>query len=605
MCGIAGYVGPRNEVDARRLLDALSARGPDGEGQHRAVGPGGHVLLVHRRLAILDPTPMSAQPYVLEDGHALVFNGEIFNFRQLRAELSSEDGVVFRSQGDTEVVLHGLRLHGPAFLERLRGPFAIALWNPRGELLLARDRLGINPLYVAEVPGGGVAFSSTVTALHRAGLTRGGINVRGVCGHLFYGSVPEPLTLLEGVSELPPGTWKRVLPDGRTQQARWWRVAPEDPTPPTEEDAAERVRAALADAVQAELVSDVPLALLLSSGLDSTAVASLVARASGGAAVEAFTVGFDEDERAVDESVLAAQTAAHLGLKHRRVHVDVRDGVASLQAALAAQDLPSMDGINTFLVSRAIARAGYKVALSGLGGDELFLGYANRANFHRLARLPRVSLPGSAVVRQVMGRLGLPPRVERALHAAARPQGMRGAYAAVRTVMGPATLAGLLHPDVLAQVTEEDLDPVSYLADETLPVDVDGALSRLELGHYLRSTLLKDSNQLSLANGLELRVPMMDWQLVDAVMRVPGRLRAAGVGKKPLLTRAMRDWMPPGVEQRPKVGFVLPLQGWLRQSGMLETRGRGPRLLRDDPQSGLAFPVSLAVASLQAWALRL
>lgn len=601
MCGIAGYLGPRAELNVRVLLDALSARGPDGEGQFHAVVPQGQLWMVHRRLAIMDPTPASAQPY-LHDGHALVFNGEIFNYRALREALAERHGVQFRSQGDTEVVLHGLRVHGAAFLELLQGPFALAWWNGRDQLLLARDRLGVNPLYVAQVPGGGVAFSSTVDALYRAGLTSGRVNLRAVCGHLFYGSVPEPLTLVDGVQELAPGHWLRVDGRGTQRSVCWWRLPPEDPRPPSSAEAAERVRAALQGAIQAELVSDVPVALLLSSGLDSTAVASLVSRASGGANVEAFTVAFEEDDRAVDESALASETAAGLGLRHRTVRVDVSDGPATLRAALAAQDLPSMDGINTFLVSRAMAQAGYKVALSGLGGDELFLGYANRTNFHRLAHLPHLSAPFDAT--RALASLRLSPKMERALHAALRPRGLLGAYAAVRTIMGPATLAGLLHPDVLAQLEPEDLDPVGFLDGGTLPVDVDGALSRLELRHYLRSTLLKDSNQLSLSNGLELRVPLMDWRLVDAVLRVPGAVRARGPGKKPLLQAAMGAWMPAGVAQRPKVGFVLPLQGWLAKSGLLDAPSRGPRLLRGGA-GALPFPMSLAVASLQAWGARL
>jgi asparagine synthase (glutamine-hydrolysing) len=599
MCGIGGYVGPKKDIDAAALLRALAARGPDGEGVHHRAGDGWNGVLAHRRLAVLDPTPASAQPFVTGD-HALTFNGEIFNFRALRAELEAA-GARFVSQGDTEVVLHGLRLLGPAFLERLRGPFALGLLDGRsGTLLLARDRLGVNPLYVSlEVPGGGVAFASTTAALHAAGLCGQQLDVRGLCGFLFYGSVPEPLTLTRGVTELPPGSWLEVDVRGNQRRKRYWRLPAEDPRPPTPGEVAGTVRAALLDAVTAELVSDVPVAVLLSSGLDSTAVAALAARV-GGSQLEAFTVGFEAQGPAVDESALAAQTAADLGMKHRVVFAAASDGAAALRRALAAQDLPSMDGLNTHLVSAALVAAGYKVALSGLGGDELFLGYKNRANFHRLAAVCAGGLAPGAVtsVSRLGNMLGMPIKLQRALTGVLGGRGVLGAYAGVRTIMSPAVVWGMLAPEVRAQVTPEDLDPVSYLQADTLPSDVDGALSRLELGNYLRSTLLKDSNQLSLAQGLELRVPFMDHRLVETVLRVPGGMRAQGTPPKPLLRAAMGDWMPAGVAARPKVGFVLPLQRWLEDPGARV--GPGAPVVTAQARRA-PFPLNLAVAALDAW----
>ncbi|MEW5847179.1 MAG: asparagine synthase (glutamine-hydrolyzing) [Myxococcota bacterium] len=564
MCGIAGYVGPRRHLDSRVLLDALASRGPDGEGTFEEEGSSWSAVLCHRRLAVIDPTARAAQPMLLGKTHALVFNGEVFNHAELRVHLEQR-GHHFRTRSDTEVLLHGLVEEGPDFVERLRGPFAFAfLERSSGRLILGRDRLGVNPLYVSHVPGGGIAFSSTVDALMHAGLTSHELNLRGLCGYLFYGSVPEPLTLLQDVEELPPGMWWRVSPDGGIRRRRYWRLPAESSSGV---DAAARVREALQDAVKAEMVSDVPVAVLLSSGIDSAAVAAL-ASAQSREELRAFTVGFPGGDGAVDETLLAAETARSLGCQHAVVKANVSSGGKALLDAAAAQDLPSIDGTNTYLVSQAIRRAGFKVALSGLGGDELFLGYGNRRTFHRLRQVSRGALPRGAgwAAARLARALGVSTRVERAVFAAMQPRGLVGAYAAVRTVMGPATLLSLLHPEVRGGVMPEDLDPVTYLSADSLPVDPDGALSRLELSNYLRSTLLKDSNILSLANGVELRVPLMDWKLVEAVLALPGHVRAAGTPPKPLLREALQGILPDGLERRPKVGFVLPLSSWLGEA---------------------------------------
>ena len=598
MCGVAGYVGPARTVKVDVLLQALANRGPDGQGAVEWTAPTGTAVLVHRRLAIQDLSAASAQPFV-RGGHALAFNGEIFNHAALRARLEAQ-GHVFDTTGDAEVLHRGLVVEGPAFLDHVHGPFALALVDRVAQtLLLARDRLGVNPLYVAGVPGGGVSFSSTTEALARAGLCGDRLDVRGLCGLLFYGSVPEPLTLTQGVTELEPGTWRRLGFDGREQtRRRYWRLPPETPGL---HNAVGEVRNALHGAVSAELVSDTPVAVLLSSGLDSAAVAALAARESRG--VEAFTVGFAQVGDAVDERALAAETAGWLGVPHRCVDADVANGARALTAALHAQDLPSMDGVNTHLVCGALVRAGYKVALSGLGGDELFLGYNNRRNFHRMVSVPALRAPASwARAAGGLAALGVTTKVERAVHAALRLRGHAGAYAAVRCIAGPATVLSMVHPDLRSALQAEDLDPVGFLETTALPADPDGALSRLELCNYLRSTLLKDGNQLSLAHGLELRVPMMDWRLVETVLRVPGAVRAAGAPPKPLMRAALEGVLPPGVEKRPKVGFVLPLRQWLDASGMGRAQVGGGLLAPG--ASGGGLPQAMVVAALEAWSRR-
>jgi asparagine synthase (glutamine-hydrolysing) len=472
-------------------------------------------------------------------------------------------------------------------------------------VVLARDRLGVAPLYVSSVPGGGVAFASTTWALEEAGLTSGELWLRGLCGFLFYGSVPEPLTLTRGLEELPPATWARLGPAGEVERRVFWRFPPEEGGHVPAGEAARRVREALADAVRAEQVSDVPVAVLLSSGLDSTAVAALAAQSALGPP-QTFTVGIDDEgPGAVDESGMAAETARSLGLPHATVRADVRGGGEALRQALAAQDLPSVDGTNTYLVSRAIRGAGYKVALSGLGGDELFLGYVNRVNYRRLEGWEApwwLARWGQAAVT-ALGRLGLPARVERALAAGLSPRGPLGAYAAIRTIRAPGGVARALHPDLRASLEPEDLDATSYLDGAGLPADPDGALSRLELKHYLRWTLLKDSNQLSLCSGLELRVPLVDARLVEVVLSLPGRVRAQGPPPKPLLRAALAGVLPPGIERRPKRGFVLPLGRWLEGAPDLEDTTREGGLLDARAPRG-DLPARLSRAALKAWRAR-
>lgn len=565
VCGIGGIFAPSLGAEAldaaaARLVAALHHRGPDARGRVLVGGVDRAGVLVATRLAIQDPSSLGDQP--MRDpvtGSWVVLNGEIYNHLDLRRELD-DPAEGWRSRSDTETVLRAFRRWGAACVDRLRGMFAIAVWDEAQRTLwLARDPLGIKPLYLATVPGG-LVFASEVRALLATGAVEARLDERGLAGFMRFGAVPDPLTLLEGVTSLPAGHTLRLTPAGLEPPRCYWR--PPRPRPAARAEVSSEV----ARAVREHLLSDVPVACLLSGGIDSSVVMALAAR--GGQRVTAFTFGFDD--RQLDESNEAAETARHLGVDHRVLRLD-RDEVARLlPAALRDQDLPTADGINTWVIARAVAREGYKVVLSGLGGDELFGGYTSFRLLPRLhrwrglvGRLPR------RVLRAVAGGGG---RGGRLVAMAARAATLRGRYEQLRSFWADDELVGM------------GLDPAAPLTDEEPGPEVDAevAVSRLELTGYMRSTLLRDSDVMSMAHSLELRVPLLDHRLVMTC------LEAGVAGERPpkaALLAAADGLLPPSVDRRRKRGFVLPMDAWLRgplvelvEDGLAVVERRLPRI---------------------------
>ena len=605
MCGIAGIIGtfPRPDLSALggRLQNSLAHRGPDDSGLF--VAPDKRVLFVHTRLAILDLSPAGHQPMVVSkvgssqlavgglvrvgvppavDGvppgttallpgvpadHprlAIVFNGEIYNFRELRAELEAK-GHVFSTQTDTEVILHLYAEEGTACVERLRGMFAIALWNAEdGSVFLARDPLGIKQLYLAEIEGG-LAFASELRPLVKAGLVAPEVDPLAVQAFFRHGSVPEPMSPLRGTRLLPAGhalEWR----DGVVREWKWW-----SPTFPlavdvSSEEAGRRTRAALQDSVRAHLVSDVPVGVFLSGGLDSTAIAALV-RKSGHAALRTFSISFDEAD--FDEGGPARRTAEHFGAEHHDWRLQEAEGRALIDDFLGSLDRPSVDGFNTFCVSKFARQHGCKVVLSGLGGDEVFGGYGN---FQRVPQLVQA--------HRRLGRLGLRRLAAGILGKSRSPVRRRlgeflagtgttdAAYTACRSLFTEEEAKRLAEhlvgtTDVPGRVgvppAVPGVPPGTSPAPpqpETLP----NAVSLLELTRYMRSQLLRDSDVMSMRWGLELRVPFVDRTLFEAVRDIPASVRLAK-GKQ-LLADAVPE-IPEWIRNRPKKGFMFPFQKWL------------------------------------------
>ncbi len=575
MCGIAGIFGEARDAAVRSacletLRRKLKHRGPDDDGvwEHPFKLAG----LVHTRLSILDTSSAGHQPMRSQDGRLVItFNGEIYNFRELRRELEDE-GVAFQSGTDTEVILRLYERHGAACVERLRGMFAFAIWDGKERRgFLARDRFGMKPLYLAET-GGTVAFASEVKALQAAGLCGDELDATALALFFETGSVAEPQSLLKSVRCLPAGHFIEWH-EGRSREACYWQ--PSFAAPLCDEaETARIVREALIDSVQNHLVSDVPLGVFLSGGVDSTVILSL-ARGVSGQALRTFSIGVDDS--ALDESAAARRTAAHFGARHCELRLDGVSAAEIFERYLSAMDQPGIDGFNSLAISELASRQGMKAVLSGLGGDELFGGYASFRHLPVLLGAARMAERTGGAGRWIGARLehfGPLPKWRRIGGMLQRAPGLHAAQNAMRGIFSPresrrlaAFYAGISEGEVTVSLPEmPGTQPT--LGDE---------ISAMELGYYMRNQMLKDSDVMSMACGLELRLPFVDHRLLGEIARVPSatRLRA---GKK-LLLEAAGD-LPPWVIGATKRGFAFPFERWMtthwRERFQAETRAKGP-----------------------------
>jgi asparagine synthase (glutamine-hydrolysing) len=574
MCGIAGIIAYRqgavtDEREVLALRDAQLHRGPDDAGlwlsADRSAGLG------HRRLSIIDLSPAGHQPMASEDGALqLVFNGEIYNFGELRRELEGR-GFSFRSNSDTEVILHGYRAFGHGLLDRLRGMFAFALYDARErELWLARDPFGIKPLYTAD-DGARLLFASEVQALRRV-TGDGGLDPEGLASYLMWGSIAPPRTLYRRIRALPAGSSLRVREGGPTPPRPWFSLAScfgrSRPMAPAE--AGEALREALLDSVRAHRVADVPVGAFLSGGVDSSALLGLLSEVGGGG-VRTVTLAFDRPE--LDEGPLARQAADFYGADHREIAIRIDEIRERLPDAVRALDQPSVDGVNTYFVSEAAAKAGLKVAVSGVGGDELFGGYASFERVPQIRETHRVlaGLPlGTTLLPAAARMLGsLPATRGSAKLALALEFGgeVAGAYFAERGILTPRQVRRLLAPELAEAV--EAVDPVLELARrlraDELPEEE--RVSALEISQYLQCQLLRDTDAVSMRHSLEVRTPLVDRTLLEAVARVPAALRRSGPAKR-WLREAPRPPVPAVLWDRRKQGFDLPYDHWLRSGSI-------------------------------------
>lgn len=567
MCGIAGVIGTDRDRVAeatRRMTDAQAHRGPDADGVE--VHPFGDkwLGLGHRRLAILDLSPLGRQPMAHSPtGGRIVFNGEVFNFPTLRRELEAA-GDRFISGSDTEMLLAGLARHGPGFVRRLEGMYAFAHLDPRGPTLtLARDPAGIKPLYVAHTPDG-LAFASEVRAVLAGGLVPPGVSPAAIAGLLAYGSVPQPLTLFDRVRMFPPGAWQTLTPAALSPPTVWWN--PPQPAPSFVcPDLVSDTRLRLDEAVRDHLLSDVPVGVFLSAGIDSTAVAALVARHS--TRVRAFTVAVS-DQPEFDELSVAADTARRLGLTHTPIQIPTAEAEQAALDWLAAADQPSLDGLNTFIISRAVRRAGVTVALSGLGADELFGGYETFRDVPKLARLRRALGWLPAAGRRAVAGVLAAHRTQTARDKLSDLLGGPNRIAALtlrrRRVLSDRQMVALGLGTVAVGLTADWLPPEAAAGLPPAGVDPGWAVSVTESTVYQSNTLLRDADANSMAHGLELRVPFLDQRLLDALHRLPGAVRfPRNKPPKWLLREAVADLLPPPLATRPKTGFQLPTRRWM------------------------------------------
>ena len=600
MCGIAVACGP----DLAELTEAVAAmcaqmiaRGPDAGGLALLGRDGAAAVLGNRRLAIIDPSPAGHQPMSdPERGNAITFNGMVYNFRDLRDRLAAE-GERFVSECDTEVVLRAYGRYGPDCVRHLRGMFAFAIWDERhGRLFLARDRLGIKPLYYWH-DGRRLLCASQVKALLASGLVPARLSPAGIRTYLACGAVSEPWTAIDGVLALP-AAHRATFRGGRLELDRYWEPPSASERSLTREEAAAHLRRLLEDSVRRHLVSDAPLGVFLSGGLDSSIVAALAASAAG----ELMTLSVVFDDASLSEARYAALVARQIGSQHVEVALQPADLLAMLPDAFRAMDQPTFDGVNTFVVARAARDAGLKVALSGLGADELFDGYGNVRRVAWLERARNLPVPLAKLAGRAAG-IGL--------------RGSRGDK--VREWLSGEAERGASHELLRRLFAARDIGRLVSAPVEgdglarPARIDAGGELFNqvcvLELTNYLKNVLLRDTDAMGMASSIEVRVPYLDDPLVEWVLGLPARLKDGGA--KALLAAAAGDAVPQEITARLKQGFLLPLASWMRN----ELRGEVDATLRRPPRALAEVLRPEAVAELwdahgrdgsrwlQSWAL--
>jgi asparagine synthase (glutamine-hydrolysing) len=571
MCGIAGYSGAFDPALLARMNAAIAHRGPDDAGI--AVFPEAGVGLAHRRLSIIDLSPRGHQPMTDTTGTvAIVYNGEIYNYKELRRELI-EDGYRFASDCDTEVLLNLYLRDGEKLTARLNGIFAFALYDSRDEsLLLVRDGVGVKPLYWAETPRG-LVFASEIKALLQEPSVDRSLDHDAVHHHLLYLWSPSPLTMLKSVHKLEPGCALRVR---RGRVERRWRYYD---LPYGQEfvdwppgDAVVQVRKYMTRAVERQLVSDVPVGAFLSGGLDSSSVVALAQRALKSERLQCFTIGF-EDRRALAEGMAedlpyARRVAQHLDVDLHVINVGP-EMVDELRNMVFHLDEPQADPapINALFISRLARQHGIKVLLSGAGGDDIFTGYRRH---YALMQEPWWSwLPESARrgLREVSSRIRPTTEFRRRLSKAFRHADLEGdrRIAAYFHWLAPEQLARVLGPEVRERFAHPETSPVLQALAQ-LPPDVPplNRMLHLEGRFFLADHNLNYVDKVSMASGVEVRVPLLDPELIDLAARLPLRYKQRGRIGKWVLRRAMEPYLPHDVLWRGKTGFGAPLRAWLR-----------------------------------------
>ncbi|HMG05649.1 MAG TPA: asparagine synthase (glutamine-hydrolyzing), partial [Chthoniobacterales bacterium] len=535
MCGIAVHFsagGRATPLD----LQLIRHRGPDSSGEWTS--PDARCWLGGTRLAIVDLSPAGAQPMTDPDtGNVIVVNGEIYNHRALRARLGPE--VKWKGTSDTETILRGYARWGREVLDHLKGMFALAIYDAaRAELFFARDRVGIKPLYY-RMDADGLRAASETRMLVASGSSR--LTGESISGYLQWGACPERNLLYEDVHALPAGHAMTIGSQGERRTWRYWPARPAFVS--STKDVVGQVRGLLDQAVDEHLLSDVPVASFLSGGIDSSIITAIAAQKLENK-LQTFSVGFDLAE--FDETAIAQEIAERYRTDHHRIELSEDEVIHSVTEAVEKLDLPSVDAINTYIVSRAVAAHGVKVALSGLGGDELFGGYPSFRDVPRLkliAKLPRPLRKVLGVSAKLGDRLADLPST-----------GNAGELARWRR---------RFFTDDMIRRAGLPSAPAPFDCPVGLPDDY-ALVSWAELTGYMRRMLLRDADQMSMAVSLELRVPFLDHELVEFVLGLPAAAKQRYRGTKGLLVEACRDLLPGSVYQRPKAGFVLPMGVWIR-----------------------------------------
>jgi len=595
MCGIFGILAGGGSISPKLLeqaTDSLAHRGPDDRGTVVIPSnstPRFEIVLGSRRLAVLDLSAQGHQP--MQDpatGNWIVYNGEIYNFRELKARLQAV-GERFVSQSDTEVLLKAYGRWGEKCLGELRGMFAFAIWDAmRSRLLLGRDPMGIKPLYYCST-GQNFLFASELRTLLGTGLVPRRLDPAGLINYLNFGSVYDPMTMIAGVSALEAGHYA-IWDNGRVTDSIYWDPAPQGRAATAssylasnatarkalEEDA----YATLDQTVRMHTVSDVPVGLFLSGGIDSSSLAGILSRA--GIRLNTFSIVFREAE--YNESEYSRAVARAFSSEHQAIMVSQRDVLDAIPYALRAMDQPTIDGLNTFLIARQTRAAGIKVALSGLGGDELFAGYSTFRDVPRMERFERFWGRFPSILRKPLVRMfsSLSPDSDQNRKLATLGGGRHRVlhpYFLARALFTPEQRDSLLASNDEAALARANA-PLEENLRRSGPLDPLNRVSYLELRCYMLNTLLRDSDVMSMAHGLELRVPLVDHQLADKLLALPGAWKLDGDTPKPLLVGALKGKLPNEIVHRKKQGFTLPFERWLRENLRAEMEAALPKIGR-------------------------
>lgn len=559
MCGIAGILTNNEYRDnletlIQRMGNALQHRGPDDAGKY--ISQERQVAFAHTRLSILDLSPAGHQPMsTANERYWITFNGEVYNFQQLRHNLISQ-GEIFKSQTDTEVILKLYQILGADCVEHLRGMFAFAIWdNLEKTCFIARDPLGIKPLYYWQ-SGSTLVFASELRAILASGLPERNLSHSGLYGYLTTGSVPEPYTLVEGIQCLPAGSWLRWQSSNITQK-EYWQIK-FTPQKYSLQEAQERVRTALVDSIQHHFVSDVPVGIFLSGGIDSSSVLALASQTQS-QELRTYSIAFNESQW--NEGTIAEEVAKVFGAKHTEFKITAASAKELLPKYLKSIDQPSIDGFNTFCVSKVAHDNGTKVVLSGLGGDELFGGYQSFQKVPQMVtrskQLQAIPLLSSATGTG-LASFGT-PKIKRLGDFLMQTPNSTNAYRSFRGIFSHREANAIAQQYFSSERCSSKYN--ASVSDFPMQFStLEDEVSFLELTCYMRNQLLRDSDVMSMAWGLELRVPLVDRTLLEAVATIPSNLRLA-IGKQ-LLIQSVPE-LPEWVYNRPKKGFAFPFEQWM------------------------------------------
>ena len=540
--------GDKDPNRIRKMDYAMRHRGPDAN----AFFEDEYVSLLHRRLAIIDLSVDANQPFFDISGrYVLIFNGEIYNYREVKSTLPDYP---FRTSSDTEVIVAAFAKWGPSCISRIKGMFVFAIWDRHEHALyLFRDRMGVKPLYYYD-DGNAFLFASEIRSMLASGLVKPKLNKAAVADYLKYQSVSSPDSIICGVKELPAASFM-VIRDGQIQTQCYWNLL--EQTPISENDPElirKKVFNLLQESVASRLISDVPIGAFLSGGIDSSAVVALMSRASASRPVT-FNIAFSE--KAFDESEYADIVAKKFNTDHHTILLPPTTMLDEFSNALDAMDTPSGDGINTYVVSKAVKKAGLTVALSGVGGDELFAGYPFFKRYHRLARHSAVWNSTHALRKLVANFVSNNKWHDLLL---TNTSDVEDVYPVLRQIFSPKEIGALTSLDRNRDAV------IELLRDKSQEIRSFPSSSRISVAEYYgytQQTLLKDTDQMSMAVSLEVREPFFDDKLVRYVLSIPDEIKYAGYPKQ-LLVESLGDLLPPEIVHRSKKGFTLPWKLWFK-----------------------------------------